>query len=164
MCFGVFVLPNFDRRGFMQMFGAAGLVPLMPALPATAVAATAPMPTSKALWAGIYSKAGSVPKFVDAARGMGLSNASIQGVSARTLGVRVSAAAAANQVSQVAGPRSGAVGQPAKLPKSPSEILRDIERRFTADLSEAELDHDAAKADQVEAPVDPATETPKQSD
>lgn len=86
-------MPQFNRRGFLQLLGAASAAPLLPALPARA--GVAGMSTSKALWAGIYAKSGSVSEFVGVARGLGLSNAAVQGVSARSVGVRVAVATTA---------------------------------------------------------------------
>jgi len=104
------VMATFNRRGFLQILGAAGAAPFLPALPGRAVAGARGVSTSKALWAGIYAKSGSVPQFLKVARGMGLSDAAIRGVGARSVGVRVSVAAAGH-----AGP-------------SARDVVRGIER------------------------------------
>lgn len=92
----------------------------MPALPGRAVAGASGVSASKALWAGIYAKSGSVPQFLSVARGMGLSDAAIRGVGARSVGVRVSVAAAAKTAHRVSG--MGDTGPSAR------EIVRGIER------------------------------------
>ncbi|GEM_PF-4642455 len=96
MTIGVLLLPDFSRRGFMKVLGAVGLTPLLPAIPAIparAAMASGGVSASKALWASLYANAGSAGEFVNVARNMGLSNAAIQGVSARTIGVRMAVAA-----------------------------------------------------------------------
>jgi hypothetical protein len=93
-------MPSFSRRGFLQFLSAASAAPFLPALPVRAAAAGAGASTSKALWAGIYAKSGSAPKFAGIARNMGLSNAAVQGVGARSVGVRLAATAMGNSASQ----------------------------------------------------------------
>ena len=88
-------MPSFNRRGFLQLASAAGVAPLLPALSAPAVAATAKGSISKALWTSLYAHSGSASKFVNVAQNMGLPNAAIQGVSARSIGVKVAMSAAA---------------------------------------------------------------------
>lgn len=91
------------RRRFLQVlaaFGAAPLLPALPAMPASAatsgtVSASA---ASKALWAGLHANAASSSKFVSIARTMGLSNTAIQGVAARTVGVRLPISALARKI------------------------------------------------------------------
>lgn len=97
-------MPSFDRRKFMQLLGAASVAPFAPAMPVRAARASASL--SKALWAGIYAKSGSAENFVHVARGMGLSNSAIQGVSARSVGARIAFGAATQSVPTVA--RNGA--------------------------------------------------------
>jgi hypothetical protein len=91
-------LPEFNRRGFFQLLAAVGATTLVPALPARAVVTGGGASVSKMLWAGLYAHSGSAPKFVGVAKGMGLSYAAIQGVSARSVGVRVAAAAATERL------------------------------------------------------------------
>lgn len=90
-------MPDMNRRSFMQLFGAAGLTPMAPLAPlvqpapARAALGASGSATSKALWTSLYAKAGSQAEFIGMSRNMGLSNAAIQGVSARSIGVRVAA-------------------------------------------------------------------------
>lgn len=143
-------MPSFNRRGFLQLLGAAGVTPLLPALPARAAVTTAGFSTSKALWAGIHAKSGSVSKFVSVARNMGLSGSAIQGVGTRSIGVRVAAAAVANPLPNVASAGKAslpsAVSSPTERLKAARNILRDFERGLTSEAGEEEpaADHDAA--------------------
>jgi len=87
-------MPHLNRRRFLHLLSAAGMAPLLPALAPNAVASAAHASTSKALWAGLYANSGSASKFVRVARNMGLSNATIQGVGARSVGVKLAVSAA----------------------------------------------------------------------
>jgi len=126
-------MPSFNRRGFLQFLSAAGVAPFLPSMPVRAAAATAGASTSKALWAGIYAKSGSAAKFAGAARNMGLSSAAIQGVGARSVGVRLVAAGASNAVSQAAGrtPRVNAI-------KHVRDKLRDFDQALGVDVSRSD--------------------------
>ena len=86
-------MSNINRRGFLQVLGAAGLSPFLPGMPARAAVAGGGVSASKALWASLYANSGSMSEFVGVAKNMGLSNTAIQGVSARSIGVRVALAA-----------------------------------------------------------------------
>ncbi len=129
-------MPSFNRRGFLQLISTAAVTPFLPAMPTRAVAATASGSTSKALWAGIYAKSGSASKFVGVARNMGLSNAAIQGVSARSVGVRIALAAAA--------PSAPAQGT-GNLSR---DIIRKIEDHLTteSDMEEGLVEDDSETA------------------
>lgn len=91
-------MPRFNRRGFLQLASAAGVAPLLPALPSAVAAKAVGSSHAKALWAGIHAKSGSAAKFGTVARNMGLSNAAIQGVSAKSICVRVVIASTTNPV------------------------------------------------------------------
>lgn len=151
-------MPSFNRRGFMQLMSAAVATPLLPSLPARAVAATASASTSKALWAGIYAKSGSVPKFLNVARNMGLSNAAIQGVSARSVGVRVAISAATSPISRIAGTGQATLPSPissqAEQLKASRDIVHDIERALSIETDEAAatVDQDAEALDTPNEP------------
>jgi hypothetical protein len=119
-------MPSFNRRGFLQLLGAAGLTPLLPSLPARAVATSASASTSKALWAGIYANSGSVPKFLSVARNMGLSNSAIQGVSARSVGVRVALTAATNPITKISGSSKTTWSSSTSPQADPLNAARDI--------------------------------------
>lgn len=120
-------MPGFHRRGFLQLISAAAVTPFLPAMPTRSVAATASASTSKALWSGIYAKSGSASKFVGVARNMGLSNAAIQGVSARSVGVRVALAATAPSA-----PLKSAA-------KTSSDILREIKEHVLSEADTVEV-------------------------
>ena len=123
-------MPSFNRRGFLQLLSAAGAAPLMPALPAGAVSASAKTSVSKALWSGIYAKSGSATKFVSVARNMGLPSSAIQGVSARSVGVRIAVVAAANPIGQ--SPGAGHASLPSTTPANTEAM--DSARNFVRDL------------------------------
>ena len=87
-------MPKMNRRAMLRMIGAASLAPFLPALPARAAMHSAPAASaSKMLWAGIYAKSGSGARFARVAQGMGLPQASVRGVAARSIGVRLAASA-----------------------------------------------------------------------
>ncbi len=139
-------MPNLDRRGFLNLLGAASVTPLLPALPARAVAARAPLSASKALWAGIYGKSGSVPEFLKVARGMGLSNSAIQGVSARSIGVKV-AVAAAQPVTGLATRTA-----PATRESDPIKHVKRVVRELDKLADDALVDGDGACNETTETP------------
>ena len=123
-------MPSFNRRGFLQLASAAGVAPLLPALPAPAVAATAKGSISKALWASLYAHSGSASKFVNVAQNMGLPNAAIQGVSARSIGVKVamSAAAPTLQRSAVASQTAPPNKQLGDVLEAPRKLMQQVNK------------------------------------
>ena len=130
-------MPNLDRRGFLRLSGAAGLVPFLPSVPARAVAATTNVPTSKALWAGIYAKSGSVPRFASVAGNMGLSNAAIQGVAARSVGVKIALSAAVNPITRAGNAVFRIEPVKADRLNNTGNVLRDIENAVLDEEIEA---------------------------
>ncbi|MEO9517804.1 MAG: hypothetical protein ABJH45_09605 [Paracoccaceae bacterium] len=133
-------MPDFNRRGFLQLAGAAGITPLLPALPMRAVAATTSASTSKALWAGIYTKSGSVPKFVEAARGMGLSNTAIQGVSARSAGIKIALSTATSPITRMHATTRASLPSQAKGLKADRNLLRNLEGRLPFETDETNVE------------------------
>ncbi|MEP1585777.1 MAG: twin-arginine translocation signal domain-containing protein [Tateyamaria sp.] len=144
-------MPNFNRRGFLQFLSAAGVAPLLPGLPTPAVGAVNGS-VSKALWAGIYAKSGSAAKFVGVARNMGLSSAAIQGVGARSVGVRVALAAASNPMVHIGGAKDVAVPVHTERLKKAGKVLRGLERSMTPKREKTVVDQDAETLDDVVAP------------
>ena len=118
-------MPSFNRRGFLQLLGVAGVAPLIPALPARAAATGGSVSTSKALWASLHATAGSTGKFVNLAKGMGLSNATIQGVSARSIGVKIALATAPNALTKAGRPK---LGLPSVSKSKPLKVSQNIKR------------------------------------
>lgn len=158
-------MPNFNRRGFLQLLGAAGVAPLLPALPTRAMATTAGGSISKALWAGIYAKSGSVPKFAGVAQSMGLSNAAIQGVSARSVGVRVVLAAATNPIARTAVTGKATMRANASSQSEPwnaaRNILRDVERATSTKANTTKIaNQDADTRDPISAANKPQNDAP----
>lgn len=94
-------MTTLNRRTFIQFLGGAALSPYLPTLPAAAVSNGASASTSKALWASLYANSASSTEFVSVARTMGLSNSAIQGVGARTIGVRLALAASTEKAAEV---------------------------------------------------------------
>ena len=123
---------------------------MLPALPVRAASRVAGGSASKALWAGIYAKAGSGPKFVGVARGMGLSNAAIRGVGARSIGVHVAVSAVSNGAGSRAVLPARASGQ-SRLPELARTILRDTRRAVPDD----DTAQDAVPAEMRDAPHQP---------
>lgn len=159
-------MPQFNRRGFLQLAGAASLAPVLPTLPARAAAASATISPAKALWAGIYAKAGSTGQFVEAARGLGLSQSAISGVSARTLGVRVAVRAVAQTM-----PPAHTTSLPAPMRAKPAALKRpcDVLRRIERVLTVEDQAENEAEIEAPEMPEDPGltrktdvSETPEQ--
>jgi hypothetical protein len=94
------LVPSLNRRSFLQAVGAVGLTPLLPSIAGSgAGVAKGSVSASKALWASLYANSGSTAEFVGVARNIGLSNSAIQGVSARSVGVRLAVAASAETIS-----------------------------------------------------------------
>lgn len=129
-------MPSFNRRGFLQLASAAGIAPLLPALPAPAVAATGKSAISKALWTSLYAQSGSASGFVNIAKGMGLSNSAIQGVSARSVGIKVAINAATPSL-----PRRLLADTPPSRPKqlrgaleSPRKVMQRLKNPVPSDV------------------------------
>lgn len=158
-------MPSLSRRGFLQFAGAASVTPLLPAIPSNAVAAPAGASVSQALWKGIYAKAGSAPKFVGVAQGMGLSGRAIQGVSARSIGVKLVVPTAAKTAAKAAKPASAALGSVRPLMKSPISASGKAATKLNA-LAKAVL-QDAEDREQSDQTVPDAeavgTDTPDSS-
>jgi len=134
-------MPTFNRRGFLQILGAAGAAPLLPALPGRAVAGASGVSASKALWAGIYAKSGSVPQFLNVARGMGLPDAAIRGVGARSVGVRVSAAAIGRSVSGGSGVQAASSGEGLRGARElVRDFLEEVEDEVVPEVEDADAD------------------------
>lgn len=92
-------MPKIGRRSFLKYSAAAAASPLLPALPAReAIAGQSGMSASKALWASLYANSGTASNFVKTAQSMGLSNSAIQGVSARSIGVKLALSTQTNQL------------------------------------------------------------------
>lgn len=143
-------MPSFNRRGFLQILGAASIAPLIPTVPMRAAATGAVPSTSKALWAGLYSNAGSTSKFVGIAKGKGLSNAAIQGVSARSIGVKIALASAPKALSDLAvrRPRLPSPAKPRTL-KVPGDIKQTLKRTLLDEPAKNDLREGLDGEDQV---------------
>ena len=68
-------MPNLNRRLFLQMTSAAGLAPVLPALPANSAVVARSASSSQMLWASLFAKAGNVKSAADVARTVGVPNA-----------------------------------------------------------------------------------------
>lgn len=150
-------MPNFNRRGFLQVLSAAGMAPLLPSLAGRAATASG-VSHSKALWAGIYAKSGSASKFVGTARGMGLSTGAIQGIGARSVGVRIALAAATKPIARGAIANQGALPQPTSSSRrldATRDVLRDLKRVLTDEAGEGLVAEDLdAKVSDVPSVAD----------
>ena len=129
-------MPSFNRRGFLQLASAAGIAPLLPALPAPAVAATGKSAISKALWTSLYAQSGSASGFVNVAKGMGLSNSAIQGVSARSVGIKVAINAASPSLLQrfVADTPPSRPKQLGDALDSPRKVMQRLKKTVPSDV------------------------------
>jgi len=148
---GVPVLPDLPRRGFLQLVGAAGLTPFLPAIPAKA-AVTSGASVSKALWAGMYANSGSTAGFVSMAKNMGLSNTAIQGISARSVGVRMSLVAAEKLTSAGAKPLPSRASSKENISSVRDTIERTFDRRIdrhSGDETDEPIETDGHDADEA---------------
>ncbi len=150
-------MPDFSRRGFFQLLGAASVAPLLPIAPRAAVAGGSAS-ASKALWASLYANSGSKAKFVHIAKGMGLSNSAIQGVSARTIGVRIALASAAEASIKVSAP-------PLRRPLAPRPARAQVHRKINTLVERVLSDDDDKPLDElaveIEGPMPIEAETAK---
>jgi len=134
-------LSNINRRGFLQVVGAAGLAPFLPAMSTPTAVAGGGASASKALWASLYANSGSVSEFVAVAKNMGLSNTAIQGVSARSIGVRVALAASTETLTNVSANK-------ARMPldvggenlEARSSVRRALDHCFSNETDETEAE------------------------
>jgi len=90
-------MPNVNRRNFLQMTSAAGLVPMMPAMTMQA-ATVAPANTAKMLWAGMLLRANTTSKLVALGQTMGLSGRAAVGISAKLATAQVISSETASQI------------------------------------------------------------------
>lgn len=97
-------MAELNRRNFLHLLGAAGFTPVVSSLPIQAASTGSTMSSSKALWASIYAKSDSKAEFISFTRSLGLSNTAIQGVSARSIGVKVTASSIAQPIPQTTMP------------------------------------------------------------
>jgi uncharacterized protein (DUF1501 family) len=138
-------MPNLNRRRFLQMTGAAGLAPALPAMPAAAVA-SGPATHAQLLWASLHARAGSAAGFADVTRLMGLSSQAAQGVYANVARLNVVTAHAATRLNRVSAPRPMA-----RKTSAPSPKHRGLEQRVRRFVGET-YDTPASQAD-IEEPM-----------
>jgi len=142
-------MPKFNRRNFLQITSAAGLVPIMPAMLVQA-ATVAPVNAAQMLWAGMLSRANTGPKLAALGQTMGLTGRAAVGISAKLAAAQVIGSETASQIAV----------QTSKLPVQPprawigpkaQNMQRDILRFLTEDPQEEELELvDAAANDDID--------------
>ena len=149
-------MPSLSRRGFLQVVGFTSLAPFLPSMPVRTAAASGGMSASKALWAGLYANAGSTTEFVGLAKNMGLSNKAIQGVSARSIGVRVALATSTEKLaSSTTKSMHQGVGSQSRWVKTRSKVKRVLEHCFSDETKETKKTAKKATEEQVlETPLE----------
>lgn len=161
-------MPQLSRRSFLQFLGATGLAPVLPMVPAPATAAVAnasnlaatgggAASASRALWASLYANSGSTAEFVGVARNLGLSNSAIQGVSARSIGVRVALAATTDKLAQVGAETLKSTPSPSPSlspPSSPEPGLAKLRRKIQQTVDDVLEPDEGTSEQQGDAVVD----------
>lgn len=144
-------MTTLNRRTLLQVLGGAAMSPYLRALPATAASKGAGVSASKALWASLYANSGSSAEFVSVARTMGLSNAAIQGVGGRTIGVRLALAASTEKAAEISGralqPRPSSNAGISKVRRRIEQSFKDI---LSTDTQASPLDVDRNSQEQTE--------------
>ena len=130
-------MPELNRRRFLQVVGAAGLAPAIPALPVQAAAAPRAATAAQLLWASMYARAGTAQNAVGVARSLGVRSAAAQGVYANAVQSAAMVAHGATRLGRVASARSAAVRMsPARKAPNPRSMRMDIERLIGKDRDE----------------------------
>lgn len=143
-------MPELNRRFFLKMAGAAGLVPVLPALPA---AASGGATSSQMLWASLYARAGSAQGFAGVTQTMGLSGQAAQGVYAKVIGSHALAAQGATQLSRVVRPAPAVVAAPSSAKAvNRRSIAAEIDRFLAEDEDDLDEPDVLNEMDGVEAP------------
>lgn len=127
-------MPQLNRRRFLQMAGAAGLAPAIPALPAAAPRGAT---TAQMLWASLYAKAGNAQTANGLASAMGISSEAAQGVYARLVQTQVLTAHSAGLLRHTARPLPTAVPTTPTTNAVKSRSIRvDVKKLLTEDAAE----------------------------
>jgi hypothetical protein len=119
-------MPKFNRRHFLQILGAAGLAPALPALRAPA-AVSGGATHAQMMWASMYARSGSAAKFASTAQTMGLSDVVARNVYARIAQSPVLTTQSLVRAAKPATPAARASTQALK-PQSAKLDLREIFR------------------------------------
>ena len=98
-------MPKVNRRLFLQMAGAAGLAPAIPALPAGGLMANGATSTSKMLWASMGARAGNASHFAGIAGSLGVPPKAALGVYSKLGAKQVLATGGMARVARSARPR-----------------------------------------------------------
>lgn len=127
-------MPELNRRRFLQAASAAGLAPLIPALPVQAATVSRSASTAQMLWASIYARAGTAQNAVGVAQSLGVQGAAAQGVYARAIQSGAMAAHGATRIGRLASARSvpGRIPSPRQAP-NPRSMRLDLERLIRTD-------------------------------
>lgn len=119
-------MPQLNRRRFLQAVSAAGLVPMIPALPVSAAAAPAGATSAQMLWASLYARAGNAQNAAGLARAMGIPMKSAQGIYAKLVQSNIVAANGATSLGHVARSRPSVLATP--KPVESRTIKFDLEK------------------------------------
>ena len=103
---------------------------MLPAPPIRTASTAAGASVSKALWAGIYANSGSAAKFANVAQGMGLSQPAVQGVAARSVGVKIARTAATSASPFFKRARPAMASKRAAVPNYNGQKLRNFAEKI----------------------------------
>jgi hypothetical protein len=135
-------MPQLSRRRFLQVASAAGLVPALPAFPASVTAATTRgLTASQMLWASLQARAGSAQNLGRMTQSMGISGEAAKGVYTKLIQNHAVTAHGAASLSRVA--RPAPMAAPAGLSTAPTAkvaqtqpIKVDLKRLLSEDVED----------------------------
>jgi hypothetical protein len=150
-------MPELNRRRFLQVVSAAGLAPVMPALPVSA-AAPRGVTTAQMLWASMHARAGSVQNAVGVARSMGIHSTAARGIYTKLAHSGAMAAHGASHLGRVAHARPAPV-RPAPTGQAPHarSFQVDMDRVLGRDLENTPEPFDADDIDEISPNTMPET-------
>ena len=90
-------MPRLNRRNFLQISSAAGLVPVLPPVSMGAAVSYTPS-TSQLLWTAMLKRANTAPKLAALSKTMGLSGRAAIGVSTQLAGAKLITSEVANSI------------------------------------------------------------------
>jgi len=114
-------MPKLNRRRLLQMIGAAGLAPALPAVPVGSAVPRAVTP-AQMLWAGMHARAGSGPEFIKVARSIGVAPKAARAIYAKLPAARVLAAHGGAQLARPAASASASASMTARRTAKPADL------------------------------------------
>lgn len=127
-------MPVLNRRRFLQVASAAGLVPAMPALPAAAPATSA-YTSAQLMWAKLYAQAGNAPNVQGLARALGVAPDVAKGLYATLSQTKVVATPLLGHTCKPVVHKLAAKAASFDPAKVMAIITRDIDRQYLQPVS-----------------------------